>query len=79
MSLFHSTLSKQAITLMGVGLESTNLLYMVNVLTAIKYGYIVKNEDDDIPEAIRTILSSYKSQFAAIGYDISNIRSLINV
>ena len=31
-------------------LESTNLIYMVNVLTAIKYGYILKNEDDSCRE-----------------------------
>jgi len=33
---------------------------MVNVLTAIKYGYILKNEDDDIPEELRTKLARYK-------------------
>lgn len=60
-------------------IESTNLIYMVNVLTAIKYGYIIKNEDDDIPEELTTILASYKDQFADFGYDISNIRSLINI
>lgn len=60
-------------------LESTNLIYMVNVLTAIKYGYILKNEDDDIPEKFRTTLASYKQKFADLGYDVGNIRALINV
>jgi hypothetical protein len=60
-------------------LESTNLIYMVNVLTAIKYGYILKNEDDDVPEELRTILSRYKQQFADLGYEIGNIRTLINI
>jgi hypothetical protein len=60
-------------------LESTNLIYMVNVLTAIKYGYILKNEDDDIPEELRTTLASYKDKFASLNYDIGNIRALINV
>ena len=60
-------------------LESTNLIYMVNVLTAIKYGYILKNEDDDVPEELRKILAGYKQQFAALDYEIGNIRSLINV
>lgn len=59
--------------------EATNLLYMVNVLTAIKYGYIVKNEDGDIPEELRTTLARYKKDFADLGYDIANIRSLINI
>jgi hypothetical protein len=60
-------------------LESTNLIYMVNVLTAIKYGYILKNEDDDIPEELRTTLARYKKEFADLDYEISNIRALINV
>ncbi|WP_174783761.1 lipoxygenase family protein [Dolichospermum sp. UHCC 0259] len=60
-------------------LESTNLIYMVNVLTAIKYGYILKNEDDDIPEELRKILAGYKKQFADLDYEVSNIRALINV
>ncbi|MBL1198905.1 MAG: hypothetical protein FWK04_07425 [Nostoc sp. GBBB01] len=59
--------------------EATNLIYIVNVLTAIKYGYILKNEDDDIPEEFRTTLTAYKEQFASLGYDIANIRSLINI
>ncbi|MBS9384406.1 MAG: hypothetical protein HEQ24_09255 [Dolichospermum sp. BR01] len=52
---------------------------MVNVLTAIKYGYILKNEDDDIPEELRKILAGYKQKFADLDYEIGNIRSLINV
>ncbi|MDP5019078.1 MAG: transthyretin-like family protein, partial [Dolichospermum sp.] len=60
-------------------LESTNLIYMVNVLTAIKYGYILKNEDDDIPQELRTILARYKKEFADLNYEIGNIRALINV
>ncbi|WP_197480079.1 lipoxygenase family protein [Anabaena sp. 4-3] len=60
-------------------LESTNLIYMVNVLTAIQYGYILKNEDDDIPEELRTTLAAYKEKFAALSYDIGNIRTLINI
>jgi hypothetical protein len=60
-------------------LESTNLIYMVNVLTAIKYGYILKNEDDDVPLELRTTLANYKKEFADLGYEVGNIRALINV
>ncbi len=60
-------------------IEATNLLYTVNVLTAIKYGYILKNEDGDIPEELRTTLMRYKKDFADLGYNIGNIRSLINI
>ena len=60
-------------------LETTNLIYMVNVLTAIKYGYILKNEDDDVVLELRTALANYKKEFADLGYNVGNIRSLINV
>lgn len=60
-------------------LESTNLIYMVNVLTAIKYGYILKNEDDNIPEELITTLTRYKKEFADLDYKIGNIRALINI
>ncbi|WP_255362906.1 MULTISPECIES: hypothetical protein [unclassified Anabaena] len=43
---------------------------MVNVLTAIKYGYILKNEDEDVPEELRSILARY---------EIGNTRTLINI
>ncbi|MFH7027363.1 MAG: lipoxygenase family protein [Heteroscytonema crispum UTEX LB 1556] len=59
--------------------EATNLIYMVNVLTSVKYGYILKNEDDDVPEELRTTLARYKKDFADLGYDIANIRALINI
>ncbi|MBR8840265.1 MAG: hypothetical protein DSM106950_41320 [Stigonema ocellatum SAG 48.90 = DSM 106950] len=60
-------------------IESTNLIYMVNVLTAIKYGYILKNEDGDVPQEFRTKLARYKKEFADLGYEIGNIRTLINI
>ncbi|QLE55468.1 lipoxygenase family protein [Nostoc sp. TCL26-01] len=60
-------------------LDATNMLYMVNVLTAIQYGYILKNEDDDIPEELRIILARHKKDFADLGYEIGNIRTLVNI
>jgi hypothetical protein len=59
--------------------EATQLLYLVNVLTAIKYGYIIKNEDGDIPAEFRTILSNHKQDFAQLDFDVNNIRALINI
>lgn len=59
--------------------EATQLLYLVNVLTAIKYGYIIKNEDADIPAEFRTILLNHKEDFAKLDFDVNNIRALINV
>jgi hypothetical protein len=62
-----------------IPLEATNQLYTISVLSGIKYGYILKNEDDDIPEEFRTLLANRKQAFANIGYDASNIRALINI
>ncbi|MFE1744046.1 lipoxygenase family protein [Coleofasciculus sp. H7-2] len=59
--------------------EAIELLYLANVLTATKYGYILKNEDGDIPEELRTILLGHRKDFAELGYDANNIRSLINI
>ncbi|MEA5510770.1 lipoxygenase family protein [Crocosphaera sp. UHCC 0190] len=60
-------------------IECTNQLYSVLVLNGIKYGLIVKNEDDDVPEELRTALINHKDQFADLGIDIGNIRTLINI
>ncbi|HBL11430.1 MAG TPA: hypothetical protein DD379_08490 [Cyanobacteria bacterium UBA11162] len=60
-------------------LEATNQLYIFSVLNGIKYGLILKNEDDDVPEELRATLARYKQDFADLGYDIGNLRTLINI
>jgi hypothetical protein len=66
-------------TLAPDSIEATTQLYIFSVLNVIKYGLILKNEDDDVPEELRTTLARYKKDFADLGYDIANIRSLINI
>ncbi|MFB2891342.1 lipoxygenase family protein [Aerosakkonemataceae cyanobacterium BLCC-F50] len=60
-------------------IEATNQLYILSVLNCIKYGLILKNEDNDVPEELRTTLARYKNDFDHLGYDISNLRALINI
>ncbi|MFB2836656.1 lipoxygenase family protein [Floridanema evergladense] len=60
-------------------IEATNQLYIFSVLNGIKYGLILKNEDDDVPEELRTNLARYKQQFSDLGYEVGNIRTLINI
>ncbi|MBD2353538.1 hypothetical protein H6G41_02690 [Tolypothrix sp. FACHB-123] len=60
-------------------LEATNQLYIFSVLNGIKYGLILKNEDDDVPEVLRTTLARYKEDFTRLSYEASNIRTLINI
>lgn len=59
--------------------EATELLFLVHTLSQVKYGYILKNEDADIPQAFRTILSRAESNFADVGFDVKEIRALINI
>lgn len=59
--------------------EATQLLFLMNTLSQVKYGYILKNEDGDIPQEFRTILSRHRQDFAKLSYEINNIRSLINI
>ncbi|WP_339384987.1 hypothetical protein [Iningainema tapete] len=40
---------------------------------------ILKNEDEDVLEELRTTLARYKKDFANLGYEIGNIRTLINI
>ncbi len=52
--------------------------FITYLLTYTKYGYIVRNEDDDMNPALIKILKSNASKFKALGLDIRDIRSCIN-
>ena len=45
----------------------------------IKYGYILKNEDGDISQELKTIFSRYPEDFTKLKYDVNDIRLPINV
>jgi Lipoxygenase/Transthyretin-like family len=60
-------------------------LFIMNILSSVKYGYIVKNEDDDIPAMFISKLKSRIQEFKDIkdfennGYDLRDLRSRINI
>jgi len=48
------------------------------MLTKTRYGYLMRNEDDDIPLDLRRRLASRQKEFMAYGLDVRYIRSRIN-
>jgi hypothetical protein len=54
-------------------------LFVMNILTSIKYGYILKNEDKDIPVMLISKLKSRIDDFKNYGYDLRDLRSRINI
>jgi hypothetical protein len=49
-----------------------------HMLTNFKYGYILKNEDGDVPSQLIELFKSKKPEFEKLGYDLNNLRSRIN-
>ncbi len=52
--------------------------FITYLLTYTKYGYIVRNEDDDMNPALIELLRSKAGEFEALGLNIRDIRSCIN-
>jgi lipoxygenase len=48
------------------------------MLTKTRYGYLMRNEDDDVPLALRQRLADRQADFKALGLDVRYIRSRIN-
>lgn len=52
--------------------------FITYILNYTKYGYIIRNEDDDMnPDLIKALLVN-KDKFAKLNYDIRSLRSCIN-
>ena len=49
-----------------------------NMLTEFTYGYILKNEDGDVPQNLVQLVESHKADFEAFGYDLEKLRSRLN-
>lgn len=59
----------------GEALEHPFITYILNYT---EYGYILRNEDDDMnPDLIKALLSN-KDKFKKLDYDIRSLRSCIN-
>jgi Lipoxygenase len=54
-------------------------LALMHILTKASYGYIVSNEDVDIPPLLIELLKQKEQEFGRSGERIKNIRSLINI
>ena len=54
-------------------------LFIVNILTEVRHGYILKNEEGDIPSELILRLKERMKDFQALGYDIRDLRSRLNI
>jgi len=59
--------------------EAAFHLFIVNLLVDVKYGYLSKNEDEDIPRNFVHLLKKSLSEFEDEGYDLRDLRSRINI
>lgn len=46
---------------------------------AVRHGYLLANEDGDVPQTLRDALESRQSRFAELGVDLSQVRCRINI
>jgi len=53
--------------------------FITYILNYTQYGYIMRNEDDDMHPELIKILMAKKQQFQALNYDIRTMRSCINI
>lgn len=59
--------------------EASFQLFIVNILNSVKHGFIVKNEEGDIPELFIVKLKSRIKDFEKYKYDLRDLRSRINI
>lgn len=59
--------------------EATDQIFLSMFLQYTGYGYILKNEDYDIPQRLVELLGQHSEAFRQIGFDASRIRSRINI
>jgi hypothetical protein len=49
-----------------------------HMLTNFKYGYILKNEDGDVPPKLIELVASKRAEFEELGFDLNSLRSRLN-
>ena len=59
-------------------IAATKLHFIVLLLQFTEYGYILKNEANDMSPNLIQLLNKKKEKFDALGYDVSNIRCCLN-
>lgn len=59
--------------------QSTELLWISYMLSKAVYGYVMKNEDNDIDPAFPELLEKRRADFARLDFDIDTIQSRTNI
>lgn len=54
------------------------ILAVTNMLTNFDYGYMLKNEDGDIPLNLIQLIESKRAEFEKLGFDLTTLRSRLN-
>jgi len=52
--------------------------FITYILNYTQYGYIIRNEDDDMNPALIKAILAKRQDFASLGYDVRGLRSRIN-
>lgn len=59
--------------------RSTQMMWWSNMLSHTGYGYIIADEDEDVPPALRESLEKHRKAFADLDLDINIIQSRTNI
>jgi len=59
--------------------HASESLWIAYMLSHAVYGLIMRNEDRDVPPALREHLARRRHEFAAVGVDIDTIQSRTNI
>ncbi len=60
-------------------MDASDQVYLTRLLTGIRYGFIMRNEDGDVPALLRELLAARSAEFDAAGFGIDQIRSRVNI
>jgi Lipoxygenase len=61
------------------GLQVASIILAVShMLTNFTYGYMLKNEDGDVPPELVKLIESKRSEFEQLGFDLNTLRSRLN-
>jgi len=59
--------------------DATDQVYLTRFLSGTKYGFILRNEDRDVPGELLSALRARREAFDEAGFAIEKIRSRINI
>lgn len=59
--------------------RSTQMMWWSNMLSHTGYGFIIADEDNDVPQGLRESLEKHRQTFADLDFDIDIIQSRTNI